>query len=58
MCAYAFAGPERLVLGSDYPHVIGDIREAITTIEDLKIPEAEKEMIYSGNILRLMHLEA
>ncbi|MDB4443743.1 amidohydrolase [bacterium] len=58
MCAYAFAGPERLVLGSDYPHVIGDIREAITSIEDLKIPEAEKEMIYSGNILRLMHLEA
>ena len=55
MCAYAFFGPERLVLGSDYPHVIGDIREAITSIEQLPIPDSEKEMIYSGNLLRLMN---
>jgi aminocarboxymuconate-semialdehyde decarboxylase len=55
MCAYGFVGAERLVLGSDYPHVIGDIGEAITSIENLKIPQDEKEMIYSGNILRLTH---
>ena len=55
MCAYSFVGAERLVLGSDYPHVIGDIREAITSIEQLDIPQAGKEMIFSGNILRLMH---
>jgi predicted TIM-barrel fold metal-dependent hydrolase len=55
MCAYSFLGAERLVLGSDYPHVIGDIREAITSIEHLHIDQADKEMIYSGNILRLMH---
>ena len=54
MCAYAFVGADHLVLGSDYPHVIGDIREAITSIEGLDIPQAEKEMIYSGNILRLI----
>jgi len=57
MCAYSFVGGQRLVLGSDYPHVIGDIREAITSIENLKIPQDEKEMIYSGNILRLTHRE-
>jgi len=57
MCAYALAGAERLVLGSDYPHVIGDIDEAVTSIAQLKIPEREKELIYSGNILRLMHME-
>jgi aminocarboxymuconate-semialdehyde decarboxylase len=55
MCAYSFLGAERLVLGSDYPHVIGDIREAITSIEQLDIPQADKEMIFSGNILRLIH---
>ena len=54
MCAYAFVGADHLVLGSDYPHVIGDIREAITSIEGLAIPESEKELIFSGNILRLM----
>ena len=55
MCAYAFVGAGRLVLGSDYPHVIGDIKEAITSIEQLDIPQTDKEMIYSGNILRLIH---
>ena len=55
MCAYSFAGADHLILGSDYPHVIGDIGEAITSIEDLEIPSEEKEKIYSGNILHLIH---
>jgi len=55
MCAYSFLGAGQMILGSDYPHVIGDIHEAITSIEELDIPQDEKEMIYSGNILRLMH---
>jgi len=55
MCAYLFAGAGHLVLGSDYPHVIGDIREAITSIQDLHIPEHEKEWIFSENILRITH---
>jgi aminocarboxymuconate-semialdehyde decarboxylase len=55
MCAYSFVGAGHLILGSDYPHVIGDIREAITSIESLDIPQANKEMIYSGNMLRLMN---
>jgi aminocarboxymuconate-semialdehyde decarboxylase len=55
MCAYSFLGAGRLVLGSDYPHVIGDIHEAITSIEHLDIPRGDKEMIYSGNMLGLIH---
>jgi aminocarboxymuconate-semialdehyde decarboxylase len=55
MCAYAFVGADHLIAGSDYPHVIGDIREAITSIEALKIAQEEKDQIFSGNILRLMH---
>ncbi len=58
MCAYNFVGAERMILGSDYPHVIGDIREAITSIEALKIPQTDKEKIYSGNILELMQVDA
>ena len=55
MCAYALAGPEHLILGSDYPHVIGDIDEAVSSIEGLTIPQEHKEKIYSGNLLKLMH---
>ncbi len=55
MCAHSFLGARRLILGSDYPHVIGDIREAVTSIEHLDIPQTDKEMIYSANILRLIH---
>lgn len=54
MCAYSFLGAGQLILGSDYPHVIGDIREAVTSIESLNIPQEDKEKIYSGNILKLM----
>lgn len=55
MCAYSFLGAEHLVLGSDYPHVIGDINEAVTSIEALPIPDTDKALICSGNILRLIH---
>jgi len=54
-CAYDFLGAEKLILGSDYPHVIGDINEAVTSIEAMEIPSEEKELIFSGNILRLIH---
>jgi aminocarboxymuconate-semialdehyde decarboxylase len=55
MCAYSFVGAGHMVLGSDYPHVIGDIREAITSIENLGIPQTEKEWIYSKNLLKLIN---
>lgn len=57
MCAYSFLGAGQLVLGSDYPHVIGDIREAVSSIERLKIPQTDKEMIYSANILKMIGIE-
>jgi aminocarboxymuconate-semialdehyde decarboxylase len=56
MCAHAFVGAEHMVLGSDYPHVIGDIREAVSSIEALKISPEEKEMIFSKNLIQLMHM--
>ena len=58
MCAYAFVGADHMVLGSDYPHVIGDIKEAVTSIEQLDIPQTDKEKIFSGNMLRLIHQDS
>ena len=54
MCVHSFAGPGQMVLGSDYPHVIGDINRAVTSIQGLPIPDEEKEMIFSENLLGLM----
>lgn len=54
--AYKLAGPERLLYGSDYPHTIGDMAGCARRIEALPIPEAEKELMRSGNARRLFGL--
>jgi aminocarboxymuconate-semialdehyde decarboxylase len=56
MCAYSFLGARKMILGSDYPHVIGDMKRAVSSIEGLPIPQEDKELIYSGNLLKLTHL--
>ena len=58
LCAYAFHGPEHLVLGSDYPHVIGDIERSVSSIQDLDIPDKEKEWIFSENLRLLLKLSS
>jgi aminocarboxymuconate-semialdehyde decarboxylase len=54
MCVYHFAGPGQMILGSDYPHVIGDIDRAVTSIQDLPIANEEKEMIFGDNLTSLI----
>ncbi|MBM4305749.1 MAG: hypothetical protein FJ123_03335 [Deltaproteobacteria bacterium] len=54
MCAYAFTKADKLVMGSDYPHVIGDIKRAVSSINTLSIPEAEKKMILGENVKQLL----
>lgn len=55
MCAYSFLGAGKLILGSDYPHVIGDIKRAVSSIDELPIPQEDKDLIYSDNLLNLIH---
>jgi aminocarboxymuconate-semialdehyde decarboxylase len=55
LCAYEAVGAERLVMGSDYPHVIGDLERAVTTIQEMNIPQGDKETIL-GNAGRLLKL--
>ena len=49
--AYDFAGPERLLFGSDHPWV--DVSIFATLIEEMDIPAQHKEMIFGDNAQQL-----
>ncbi|HJS74785.1 MAG TPA: amidohydrolase family protein [Vicinamibacteria bacterium] len=48
-------GAEHMVMGSDFPHLLGSIDRAVTSIESLHIPAAEKERIFSGTALTILN---
>lgn len=56
MMAYHFYGPERMVLGSDFPLLIGDLPGAVPSIEAMNISREDKEKILGGNVRRLLKL--
>ena len=41
-------GADHMVMGSDYPHLLGSIDRAVSSIESLDIPAADKDRIFSG----------
>jgi aminocarboxymuconate-semialdehyde decarboxylase len=55
--ALDFAGADRLLLGSDYPHQIGDLPGAVETIESLPIAFEDKGKILGQNTARLLKLQ-
>ncbi|MBI2881928.1 MAG: amidohydrolase [Candidatus Tectomicrobia bacterium] len=55
-CAHAFAGADRLLLGSDYPFLSGDLPRAVTSIEDTRLSKEDKEKILGGTARRLLGL--
>jgi aminocarboxymuconate-semialdehyde decarboxylase len=55
-CALDTVGSDHLLLGSDAPHVIGDLPRAIRTVEALPLDEGGREAILSGNAKRLLGL--
>jgi aminocarboxymuconate-semialdehyde decarboxylase len=57
ICAFQTVGAEHMVLGSDYPHVIGSIRESVFSIKALQVTEGEKELMLGKNAQRIMQLE-
>jgi aminocarboxymuconate-semialdehyde decarboxylase len=48
-------GADRMVLGSDYPHLLGSIERAVSSIESLEIPEDEKQKIFAGTALTILN---
>jgi aminocarboxymuconate-semialdehyde decarboxylase len=48
-------GADRMVLGSDYPHLLGSIERAVSSIESLEIPEEEKGRIFEGTAMSILN---
>lgn len=48
-------GADHMVLGSDYPHLLGSIDRAVSSIRDLDISEDERAQIFSGNALSILN---
>ena len=56
-CAVDTLGADRLVFGSDYPHVPGGIDRFVTILNSIGLSEEELEMIGTGTAARLLNLE-
>lgn len=52
----AFLGPEKIMLGTDFPHQISDMENAVERVKKLEIDESEKEKILGGNCISLLKL--
>jgi aminocarboxymuconate-semialdehyde decarboxylase len=48
-------GVDHLVMGSDYPHLLGSIDRSVSSIQDLAIPEHERERIFSGTASSILN---
>jgi aminocarboxymuconate-semialdehyde decarboxylase len=47
-------GTDHMVMGSDFPHLLGSIERAVSSIEGLHIPSVEKERIFSTTALSIL----
>ncbi len=54
--ALEFAGPEQLVAGSDYPHMIGSLESMLASIRGLELSETTEQAILGANTDRLLGL--
>ena len=54
--AVRFAGVERILAGSDYPHQIGSIPKMIESINSMDLSEDSCAAILGGNAIRLLGL--
>jgi len=48
-------GAERMLMGSDYPHLLGSIDRAVSSIEGLAVPAYEKQQILGGTALSVLN---
>ncbi|HSB12290.1 MAG TPA: amidohydrolase family protein [Blastocatellia bacterium] len=48
-------GVDHMVMGSDYPHLLGSIERSVSSIQDLPIPEHEKQQIFGGTAMSILN---
>ena len=48
-------GADHMVMGSDYPHLLGSIDRAISSIEDLNLSDSETQQIFSATALSILN---
>jgi len=48
-------GADHMVMGSDYPHLLGSIERSVSSIQELAIPEYEKEKIFHGTAMSILN---
>jgi len=55
MMARNLMGADHMVMGSDYPHLLGSIDRAVSSIENLDVAEEEKQRIFEGTALSILN---
>jgi aminocarboxymuconate-semialdehyde decarboxylase len=48
-------GADHMVMGSDYPHLLGSIDRAVSSIEDLDISDQERQQIFEGTAMTILN---
>jgi aminocarboxymuconate-semialdehyde decarboxylase len=56
MSSLAFLGSGRILLGTDFPHQISDMENAVRRVKSLEIDDKDKEGILGANCARLLKL--
>jgi aminocarboxymuconate-semialdehyde decarboxylase len=52
----AFAGPEHIVLGTDYPHQVGFVGRALEAVDGLPLEPTDRDAVLGGNAAKLLGL--
>jgi len=55
MMARNMLGADHMVMGSDYPHLLGSIDRAVSSIQNLDVADDEKERIFHGTALSILN---
>lgn len=51
-----FAGVDRILAGSDYPHQIGSLDKMISSLQEVELSSEERAKIFGGNAAKLLGL--